>query len=105
MFCSAGQLSIREYLAVFPVSTLVWRMSHSKEKELTVKRNAVLVTAVLFCFAVFATASEHKKESAPQSQNAPQQNEMYGQYAEVRMDDNAAAKAEYAPQAEPKSTL
>ena len=68
------------------------------------KRNAVLVTAVLFCLAVFATASEHKKESAPQSQNAPQQNEMYGQYAEVRMDDNAAAKAECAPQAEPKST-
>jgi hypothetical protein len=40
------------------------------------KRNAFLITAVLFCFASFATAAEQKKDLASQSAQGEQQVEM-----------------------------
>ena len=66
-------------------------------------RNALLIATVLLCFAGFATATEHKKQSAPQSQNPAQQNEMYAQSTEVHINSDASAKGECRPKADTHS--
>lgn len=68
------------------------------------KRNAFLITAVLFCFASFATAAEQKKGPAPQSAQGEQQIEMARNNAEAGM-DHASAKSECAPKQTSESKL
>jgi hypothetical protein len=69
-------------------------MSHKKE-ELTMKRNAFLITAVLFCFANFATAGEQKKDSPPQSKQGEQVEKARNDAGASRV--YASAKSECVP--------
>ena len=68
------------------------------------KRNAFLITAVLFCFASFATAAEQKKDPAPQSKQGEQQVEMARNDAGAGM-VHASAKSECAPKQTSESKL
>jgi hypothetical protein len=90
----------REFLASFSVSTIEWHMSHQTKKELTMKRNAFLITAALFCFASFAMAAEQKKQSAPRSQQAEQQTEMARNDADAHVDSNSSNKNDCGPKGE-----
>ena len=56
------------------------------------KRNAFLITAVLFCFASLAVAGEQKKQSAPKPQQEVQQTEMARNDADAHMDGNFSSK-------------
>jgi hypothetical protein len=68
------------------------------------KRNAFLITAVLFCFASFATAAEQKKDLASQSAQGEQQVEMARNDAGAGM-VHASAKSECAPKQTSESKL
>jgi hypothetical protein len=67
------------------------------------KRNAFLITAVLFCFASFAMAGQQKKESAPRSQQGEQQSEMARNDVDARMDGDASTKSACGPKQEKES--
>lgn len=66
------------------------------------KRNAFLITTILFCFASFAVAAEQKKDS--QSAQGEQQVEMARNYADSNM-DHASAQSECAPNQTSESKL
>ncbi len=56
------------------------------------KRNAFLITALLFCFASFAMAAEQKKQSTPKNQQETQQTEMARNDADAHVDSNSSNK-------------
>ena len=56
------------------------------------KRNAFLITALLFCFAGFAVAAEHKKQSAPKPQHEAQQTEKARDNADGDKDGSSSNK-------------
>jgi hypothetical protein len=56
------------------------------------KRNTFLITALLFCFASFAVAAEHKKQSAPKPQQDAQQVEKACDNTDAEGDGNSSNK-------------
>jgi orotidine-5'-phosphate decarboxylase len=68
------------------------------------KRNAFLITAVLFCLASLAAAAEQKKDLASQSAPSEQQIEMARNNADAGM-DYASAKSVCAPKQTSESKL
>jgi hypothetical protein len=67
------------------------------------KRNTVLITAVLFCFAGFAMAAEQEPQSKGQAQKAQEEAEVARNDAKPHIDSVASNKGNCVPKGE-KST-